>query len=269
MFASPHFGRFQRVMAREYADCAGRACCCYYRGGLDCYASRNVSTRLAFMTPLITCSRRIFRQSAKPAMTGALWAASIFVFAIIASFNAQAHQHRVDGASVLERGIFRAQSGGAPVGHSTFGPITKVWDFSLVQSTTTIPARKSLRFGLRYVITGAPAGTTVEIKFVTRFPESGLLDPITGVRHHESEYTGRRVIGAPAYLEFRFDRSWEIVSGEWVFEFWHEGQKIGTQKFCVINVESAPHEADLLQTPSCASLIAEVSSAPSDEPAVR
>ncbi|MFH1344603.1 MAG: DUF3859 domain-containing protein [Pseudomonadota bacterium] len=206
------------------------------------------------MTPLTQDFGKTFRHSARPAMTVhyALWATSVFVFSVLASCSAQSHEHRVDHVSVLEAGIFQAQSGGVPAGYSSFGPITKVWDVSLVQSTTTIPARKSLRFGLRYVITGAQAGAKVEIKFVTRFPEAGLLDPITGVRYHESEYIGRRVVGAPAYREFRFDRSWEIVSGEWIFEFWHEGQKIGTQKFCVIDAESAAPEADRLESSNCA-----------------
>ena len=214
------------------------------------------------MTCLPTSFAMTSRCFSKPAMTVryALWAASVFLFSVLASSNAQSHGHRVDRATVLETGIFQAQSGGVPVGHSSFGPVTRVWDVSLIQSTTTILARKSLRFGLRYVITGAPAGAKVEIKFITRFPEAGLLDPVTGIRHHESEYTAQRVIGAPAYREFRFDRSWEIVSGEWAFEFWHEGQKIGTQKFCVEDAESAPREAEPLQSLNCASQIAEVSS---------
>jgi hypothetical protein len=204
----------------------------------------------------MTSSPRSFRS--RPAVRYAFWAACLFVFSVLATSNAQSHGHRVDRAIALETGIFQAQSGGVPVGHSSFGPVTKVWDASLIQSTTTILARKSLRFGLRYVITGAPAGTKVEIKFITRFPEAGLLDPATGIRHQESEYTAQRVIGAPAYREFRFDRSWEIVSGEWAFEFWHEGRKIGTQKFCVKDAESAPREADLLQKSNCAFLVAEV-----------
>lgn len=215
------------------------------------------------MTSLPRTFTRTCRRFSKPAMMAyyVLWAASLFVFSILASSNAQSHQHRVDRATVLETGIFQAQSGGVPVGHSSFGPITRVWDVSLIQSTTTILARKSLRFGLRYVITGAPAGAKVEIKFVTRFPEAGLLDPVTGIRHLRGEYTAQRVIGAPAYREFRFDRSWEIVSGEWAFEFWHDGQKIGTQKFCVIDAESAPLEADLSKRSNCAFLVSEVSSA--------
>ncbi|MDT9702363.1 DUF3859 domain-containing protein, partial [Streptomyces sp. P17] len=93
-----------------------------------------------------------------------------------------------------------------------------------VRSTTTIPARQSLRFGLRYVVEGAPAGARVELRLVTVFPEPGLLDPASGVRHYESEYTIRGSIGTQAYREFMFDHTWEIVAGEWIFEFWHDGR---------------------------------------------
>lgn len=197
------------------------------------------------MTALTDSCVKKCRRSEDPAMTAprALLAACVFLLPVLAASVSQSNEHRVERASVLERGIFRANSGGPPVGHSSFGPITKVRDVSLVKSTPTIPARKSLRFGLRYIITGAPIGGRVEIKLVTRFPELGLLDPVSGVRHHHSEYTIEGVIGAPAYREFRFDRSWEIVPGEWVFEFWQAGRKLGSQKFCVIDDgESEPSE---------------------------
>lgn len=209
------------------------------------------------MTPFIERFRKIWRQPARPAMTVpyALWAAGVSLFAVLSASASQSDEYRVDGASVLERGIFQASSRSLPAGHSSFGPVTKVRDVSLVQSTTTIPARKSLRFGLRYVIAGAPVGAPVDIRLVTRFPEAGLLDPVSGVRHYQSEYTIRGTIGTPAYREFMFDRTWEIVSGEWVFEFWQAGRNIGMQKFCVIDAESALHQAVPLQSASCEFLI--------------
>jgi hypothetical protein len=64
-----------------------------------------------------------------------------------------------------------------------------------------IPARKSLKFGVRYIVNGATAGSSVELKLVTRFPEAGLLDPTRGVRYRENELvgvveTGRARVGA-------------------------------------------------------------------------
>jgi len=104
----------------------------------------------------------------------ALRAAAVSLFVILAASASQSEEYRVDRVSVLERGIFEASNHGPPIGHSRFGPVTNVRGVSLVQSTAAIPARKSLRFGLRYVITGAPAGAPVEIRLVTRFPEAGF-----------------------------------------------------------------------------------------------
>lgn len=188
------------------------------------------------------------------------WAAGVFLFAILSASASRSEEHRIDRVSVLERGIFQASSRGLPTGHSSFGPVTKVRNVSLVQSTATIPARKSLRFGLRYVITGAPVGTLVDMRLVTRFPETGLLDPVSGIRHYRSEYTIRAAIGAPAYREFMFDQSWEIVPGEWVFEFWQAGRNIGMQKFCVMDAESTPHQAAPLQSANCEFLIGRIPS---------
>jgi len=198
------------------------------------------------LTPFIESFRRICCRSAKPAaaLLHALSIAAVFLFAVLSASRSQSDEYRVDRVKILEQGVFQASSHGLPTGHSSFGPVTKVRDVFLVQSTTTIPARKWLRFGLRYVITGAPTGAPVDIRIVTRFPETGLLNPVDGVRHYQSEYTILGAIGVPAYREFMFDQSWEMVSGEWVFEFWQAGRNIEMQKFCVIDAESASHQAD-------------------------
>ena len=208
------------------------------------------------MTPFVGISEEICRHFAKfaRALPRARWAAAgVLLLAVFSTSASQSEEHRVDRVSVLERGIFQASTSGLPGTHSNFGPVTKVQDVSLLQSTTTIPARKSLRFGLRYVLTGAPVGAPVEIRLVTRFPETGLRDPVSGVRHYQSEYTIRGTIGAPAYREFLFDQSWEIVSGEWVFEFWQAGRKIGMQTFCVIDAGAKPNQAPPLV--NCAFLV--------------
>lgn len=54
----------------------------------------------------------------------------------------------------------------------------------------------------------------MDLRLVTRFPEAGLFDPVAGIRHYASEYSIRGAIGVPAYREFMFDQSWEIVPGE-------------------------------------------------------
>lgn len=164
------------------------------------------------------------------------------LISILSASGALSDDHRVDHVSIVERGIFQASSEALPIARSSFGSVIEARNVSLVRSTTTILARKSLRFGLRYVIVGVPVGAPVDIRLVTRFPEVGLFDPASGVRHYESEYTMRGAIGIPAYREFVFDHSWEIVAGEWVFEFWQAGRNIGSQRFCVLDAASLPQQ---------------------------
>ena len=170
---------------------------------------------------------------AKPMLTALSAFGATAILTLVPSVS-QSDGHHVGKATVLERGIFQAVNEGWSLSYSTVGPVRKVRDVSLIQNTTVIPARQSVRFGVRYVITGAPIGARTEIKIITRFPDIGLLDPDSGVRHLKSEYAIQAVIGKPAYREFRFDQSWEMVPGEWVFEFWHAGRMLGAQNFCVI-----------------------------------
>jgi hypothetical protein len=168
-----------------------------------------------------------------------------FIAALAASPSAaRSDQHQVYKAAVLERGVYQAGSEAYAIAQSSVGPVTKVRNATLVQSTTKIPARRFIRFGLRYVITGFPRGAQVGIKVVTRFPEPGLQDPRTGFRHNHSEYVIPAQIGAQAYREFMFDHSWEMLPGAWVFEFWHKCKLIGSQTFCVFEEHQAdlPHE---------------------------
>lgn len=187
---------------------------------------------------------RRFRVECAPTFPRTCWAVVVFLSVALSVSAALSEDRRVDRVSIVEHGIFQADSDPLPIAQSTFGAVIKVRNISLVRSTTTILARMSLRFGLRYVIIGVPVGAPADIRLVTRFPEPGLLDPVTGVRHFESEYTIRGSIGVPAYREFIFDHSWEIVPGEWIFEFWQAGRNIGSQKFCVLDADFPPHRAD-------------------------
>lgn len=167
-----------------------------------------------------------------------------FVAALAASPSAaRSDQHQVYKAAVLERGVYQAGSEPYAIAQSSAGPVTKVRNATLVHSTTTIPVR-FIRFGVRYAVTGFPPGTLVNFKLITRFPDPGLRDPRTGVRHHRGEYSITALIGAQAYREFKFDHPWEMVPGEWVFEFWHGDRLLGAQKFCVVKeVRDGPEDS--------------------------
>lgn len=113
----------------------------------------------------------------------------------------------------------------------------RVRNAKLVESTTRIPGRKLVRFGVRYIVRGVPQGAEAEIRMVTRFPDSRpARADYNRLRHLQSEYTVRSLLGSVAYREFLFDDIREVVPGEWAFEFWFGTSKVGEQKFCVYDV---------------------------------
>ncbi|MFZ5734406.1 MAG: DUF3859 domain-containing protein [Pseudomonadota bacterium] len=116
----------------------------------------------------------------------------------------------------------------------------------LIRATTNISARLNVRFGLRYVVTGTDSSLT-KLTMVTRYPGAGIRDHVSSELVSFSEYTIDVPVGREIYRDFVFDDQSELVSGEWTFEFWADGRKLGEQTFCV----SVPGE----QPPVCAQLL--------------
>jgi len=142
--------------------------------------------------------------------------------------------------SILETGIYLAETVDNRSMQSTTGIINRVKDVTLLYTTTNVPGRKGVRFGMRYIIGGIPRAS-IDMTFVVRFPSSGLYDPATGRRHVRSVHSGSRPVGVPLYREYQLEHDWEVVPGVWSFEFWHHNRKLGQQDFCVVLV---PHSSD-------------------------
>lgn len=150
----------------------------------------------------------------------------------------EASEPLVTRVSILERGIYSAESTGLTAAVGTLGAVQHVRRAKLVESTTRIPGRKLVRFGVRYVVHGSPRGAEAEIRMITRLPESELASVLDNrLRHSQSEFKVSARLGSVAYREFLFDDVREVIPGEWVFEFWFGARKIGEQKFCVYDVE--------------------------------
>lgn len=145
--------------------------------------------------------------------------------------NAQAQ--RVDRVVIIERGQYIARSSLVSPRSGTMGQLRAVQNSQLLASTTSIPALRHNRFGLRYVVQGEPGGASVELRMVTRFPDGGLLDPVTGQRHFTDEYRISVQIGASNYRDYHLDEEWEVMPGRWLFEFWLDGRKLKEQEFCL------------------------------------
>lgn len=158
---------------------------------------------------------------------------------VLALDHASGSGPTVERVSILERGIYSAESTGSIAALGTVGYVEKVRNAKLLENTTSIPGRKALRFGVRYFVSGVPNGTEVELRLVTRFPGEGLTVGVDErTRHLHSEYKMRMALGSTGYREFQFNDKREIVAGEWTFEFWFGSRKVGEQKFCVYDAEA-------------------------------
>ena len=112
------------------------------------------------------------------------------------------------------------------------GFVNRVTNIRLVEQTDRICARIGLSFGLYYQVIGTPEGAPVDLQMVSRYPAPGVIDA-KGRQHPISTFTSKSAIGSTSYRSFTFEYAWEMLAGEWVFEFHHKGRKVAEKKFTV------------------------------------
>lgn len=161
------------------------------------------------------------------------WVAGMLT-AVSLGAAAAAEEARVDGMTVSTYGIYREKLDRLEASPRTAsGYLRIVTERELLQQTEMICARLGVTFGFDFVLQGAPAGETVTLGAVTKFPPGGMVNA-RGERFAQNEYDGRVVIGAPSSRSFTFEEPWEMVPGIWTFEFHHRGRKIGEKAFEVV-----------------------------------
>ena len=160
------------------------------------------------------------------------------LFALLAwsSLPVDAQTSTVGKLHIVERGIYRSETIRKTDTPGTTGLINTVQNVRLVASTTSVIGRIGVRFGLRYVLLGG--GVDAPLKLVITFPPGGLLNPETRQVFFHSEHIVRVPTGVTQYWEYQFEHEWEIVSGLWHFQFWHQDQNLAEQRFCVHELTS-------------------------------
>jgi hypothetical protein len=106
-------------------------------------------------------------------------------------------------------------------------------ELRLQHATSQVPAAINVEFGVRYRVTGVTPGKPVAIRRVWRLPEPGFLPPnkpAIQIMERFDRLHGDYAIDAT----YGFDDEWELVTGDWVLEFWHGQDKLGEQTFTVL-----------------------------------
>ena len=99
----------------------------------------------------------------------------------------------------------------------------------------TVPAQIGTTFGFRYKLAGTPNGTPVNLREIVIFPPTGLVPKESSPPIVQDEFTLQSRIGEIDYAAYTLEDSFELVTGEWTIEIWYGDQKLGTQRFRIID----------------------------------
>ena len=143
-------------------------------------------------------------------------------------------------AEIRWAGLFRAQIVGTVEQPNTaIGRTNQLAGVEKLETTTTVPARLGVSFGLEYRLSGAAEDGAATVQVVVIPPKAGLLNPATQRRVYRETWRPSSVlIGASTVIGYRLEHEWEIIPGLWKFEIWQGEHKLGEQSFCLVPDES-------------------------------
>jgi len=120
-----------------------------------------------------------------------------------------------------------------------------------LESTTTIPARIGISFGVRYKIVGEPDNAEVTLRKIISFPPPGL-QPSRGKIVPQSESKVETTIGETVADLYTLEDSFELVPGVWTVELWDGERKLLVQSF-VLEKPEAPAKPEVTVAPKTTS----------------
>lgn len=164
----------------------------------------------------------------------------MFVIAVIAAITWGDNASAEPAVRIIEKGVYRAETTTRTITKEGTGILNSVQNVRLISDTAVVYGKVGVRFGVRYVLSGS--APSLDMKFVVKFPASGLHDPATGARYAESAQAQTVQTGMTNYWGYDLENNWEIAAGFWEFEFWADSKKLTSQVFCVIDI-SQPLDA--------------------------
>ncbi len=177
------------------------------------------------------------------------WSIRAFFLALVLA-AAPSIAANIEALRVVEVGLFRARTTGHSPAPQAVGESTNIIEnVVFYTSTTKVPARQGIRFGIRYRLVGVPAGQSVSLRVVWRIPEPGIQDPRTGILYRQGMSESIGIVGEESMNGYSFDESWEIRCGDWVQEIWFGDRKLLSQTFTVEGCQGVP--VSVREPPRC------------------
>jgi len=151
-----------------------------------------------------------------------------------------ARAQSVERIEIVEWGIYRTDNvGDIPSPLSPSGMRYIAANIRHQQTTTTIPALVGLTFGFRYKVVASSPGASLNLKCVIRFPRQGLTNPAKAKTFFIEESDSPAVAEGIRFDGYTLDYDWEVETGPWTVEIWHEGRKLAEKTFIVTRLVSS------------------------------
>ena len=101
----------------------------------------------------------------------------------------------------------------------------------LIEQTNRIPISKGVYFGFQTRIEPLPGKAFIKLKKIVRHPEMLLPDGSATSSYDVNET--KKVSSGVAFTTsgYSLDEDYELVAGEWVFQFWYENSLLVEQRF--------------------------------------
>lgn len=141
-------------------------------------------------------------------------------------------------ASVQAAGMYGENISTAPRGQECAGVHAK-----LVRQGDAVPAQVLTRFGMELLVEGGKKGAPARLDVVLSHPplqQPGQAEP---VRSRQWEVPA--CVGMPVLVAWTFLADWELTPGEWTFDVSHQGTRLLSKTFQVVEEELPEPEAQL------------------------
>ena len=169
---------------------------------------------------------------------------SLFGALILGVCAASAQEAVNRKASIGDFGVFEPVGGKMEVvalPESTSGAKRTPTGIHFLERTRMIPAKKGVQFGFNYEITGAQKGP-LEVMIIVTHPRIQKPDGSisSGFKFKEKLPVVDGI--AKGFTGYSFDHEYELVPGEWKFEFWVREGKLLEWTFvsCPENQDARP-----------------------------
>jgi hypothetical protein len=142
-------------------------------------------------------------------------------------------------AKLVDYGIFKGASERTIKGDSSGagGKVELGGSIKLVKKTDRIPAVLGTKFGIKFYLPVELRKNEIVLKYVFLLP--GIKDPKTGKIQDRIEVPGKYDGGADgmAYMFYDFTDAWELVPGRWIFQVFHDEDKLLEKTFTVTKAD--------------------------------